>query len=70
MKEQKLKTYEVKFYYNIEGITEIEAFSPEQARRTMMKILEEEGVEDEAEYDITNREFNASVTPEPRRGFA
>lgn len=49
--------YYIPFHYDLRGIAEIVAESKEEAMKTMEYRLENEGVEDEAMYNILYREF-------------
>lgn len=54
-----MKTFRVGFHYDLNGTMTVRAKNEEDAREKVEKILEEEGVEDEATADINHREYGA-----------
>jgi hypothetical protein len=54
------KDYEVYFYYEVRGKATVSAKSKEEAEAKFMQIMEEEGIEDEAMYDINDRDYGTT----------
>lgn len=49
--------YRVGFHYQVSGSMEVNAKSEKHAEAKVEKILAEEGIEDEAKVDVTDRDY-------------
>jgi hypothetical protein len=58
------KKYDVYFYYEVRGKTTIEASSEKEADAKFTEILENEGIDDEADYDIQDRDYGVTIVQE------
>ena len=50
--------YRVGFHYQVSGSMEVKAKSEKHAEAKVKKILAEEGIEDEANVDISDRDYD------------
>jgi hypothetical protein len=54
------RDYEVYFYYEVRGKAIVGASSKEDAEAKFQKIMEEEGIDDEAMYEMTDRDYGTT----------